>query len=75
MITGRAAQYHEPQAKLPPVTLSETDQKELVVVATAALADRYVLPAASNSIKGDLPRHHCPGRPASNECRRRPLAR
>ena len=50
MITG-AAQYHEPQAKLPPVTLSETDQKELVVVATAALADRYVLPAASNLLR------------------------
>ena len=50
MIIG-AAQYHEPQAKLPPVTLSETDQKELVVVATAALADRYVLPAASNLLR------------------------
>ena len=51
MISDRAAEYHEPQAKLPPVTLSETDQKELVVVATAALADRYVLPAASNLLR------------------------
>jgi regulator of nucleoside diphosphate kinase len=51
MITGSAAQYHEPQAKLPPVTLSETDQKGLVAIATAALADRYVLPAASNLLR------------------------
>jgi regulator of nucleoside diphosphate kinase len=51
MITGRAAQCHEPQAKLPPVTLSETERKELVVVATAALADRHVLPAASNLLR------------------------
>jgi regulator of nucleoside diphosphate kinase len=51
MITGCAAQCHEPQAKLPPVTLSETERKELVVVATAALADRHVLPAASNLLR------------------------
>ena len=51
MITGCAAQCHEPQAKLPPVTLSETERKELVVVATSALADRHVLPAASNLLR------------------------
>jgi regulator of nucleoside diphosphate kinase len=51
MNTGRAAQCYEPQAKLPPVTLSETERKELVVVATAALADRHVLPAASNLLR------------------------
>jgi regulator of nucleoside diphosphate kinase len=51
MITGCAAQCHEPQAKLPPVTLSETERKELAVVATAALADRHVLPAASNLLR------------------------
>jgi len=41
----------KPSVKLPPVTFSETDQERLVAVATPALADRRVSPAASNLLR------------------------
>ena len=66
MNTDHTTQYHEPSVKLPPVTFSETDQERLVAVATSALADRRLSPAASNLLAG-LPRDHCPRRPASND--------
>jgi regulator of nucleoside diphosphate kinase len=38
---------HDLQVKLPPITISETDRERLVAVATSALTDRCVSPAAS----------------------------
>ncbi|WP_442894482.1 GreA/GreB family elongation factor [Bradyrhizobium sp. AZCC 1588] len=51
MNADHTTQYHEPSVKLPPVTISETDQERLVAVATSALADRRVSPAASNLLR------------------------
>jgi regulator of nucleoside diphosphate kinase len=51
MNTDHTTQYLEPSVKLPPVTLSETDQERLVAVATSALADRRLSPAASNLLR------------------------
>ena len=42
---------HDLTVKLPPVIISETDRERLVSVATAALADRRMSPAASNLLR------------------------
>lgn len=51
MNTDQVAPYHDLTVKLPPVIISETDRERLVSVATAALADRRVSPAASNLLR------------------------
>ena len=51
MNTDRAAQYHEPRRNCRQLRFRRPIKKELVVVATSALADRYVLPAASNLLR------------------------
>jgi regulator of nucleoside diphosphate kinase len=51
MNTDQVAPYYDLTVKLPPVIISETDRERLVSVATAALADKRVSPAASNLLR------------------------
>lgn len=51
MNTDHVTPYLDSLVKLPPVTISETDRKRLVSVATAALTDRRMSPTASNLLR------------------------
>jgi len=51
MNTDQVTPHHDLPVKLPPVIFSETDRERLVSVATAALTDRRVSPAASNLLR------------------------